>query len=111
MRSDVFVYISGPITAQAIGARTVEQNVEAGLEVYWTCLRQGIPAFCPHAAALHASSFSVLYEDWLAYDFEVINRCSHVLLMAGWEQSKGCRLEKVYAERIGKPIIYSLEEL
>ena len=43
VRRDLFVYLSGPITA-AHGYR-VEDNVAAGLRVFFDCVARGIPAF------------------------------------------------------------------
>jgi hypothetical protein len=46
MRRDLFVYISGPMTAK--DGHTIEENVAAGVRVYLDSLARGIPAFCPH---------------------------------------------------------------
>lgn len=110
MRSDVFVYISGPMTAKE--GRTIEDNVADGLRVYWDLLSRGIPAFCPHLSGAFPTAWSLLpHEQWLAYDFAVIDRCTHVLMMPRWESSAGAKLEFEYAKRIGKTVVYSIDEL
>ena len=110
MRKDLFVYISGPMTAK--DGRTVEDNVADGLRVYWELLSHGIPAFCPHLSGAFPTAWSLLpHEQWLAYDYAVIDRCTHVLLMPRWASSAGARLEKSYAESIGKPVVTSIAEL
>jgi hypothetical protein len=110
MRSDVFVYISGPMTAKE--GRTIEDNVADGLKVYWELLAKGIPAFCPHLSGAFPTAWSLLpHEQWLAYEFAVIDRCTHVLMMPRWESSTGARMEREYAESIGKPVVYSIGEL
>ena len=48
VRRDLFVYLSGPMTA-AHGYR-VEDNVAAGVRVFFACVARGIPAFSPHAS-------------------------------------------------------------
>lgn len=103
MRSDVFVYISGPITAKH--GYTVEENVAAALKVYLDLLRRGIPCFCPHLSGAFPSAFDVDYETWLAYDYAVIARCTHVLLLPRWETSTGAVRERDFAESIGVPVI------
>lgn len=104
MRSDIFVYVSGPITAK--GGFSVEENVAAAVKVYLSLLRRGIPTFCPHLSGAFPSAFSdVDYETWLAYDLAVISRCTHVLLMPRWEQSAGAIRERAYAESIGVPVV------
>jgi hypothetical protein len=110
MRRDLFVYISGPMTAKH--GYSVEENVAAGVRVFLDCLKSGVPAFCPHLSGAFPSAWSdVSWDKWLDYDLAVIDRCSHVLLMPRWEQSAGAIKERDYAESIGKPIILSLDEL
>ena len=110
MRRDLFVYISGPMTAKQ--GYTIEENVAAGLRVYLDLLRSGIPAFCPHLGGAFPSAWAdVSLEKWLELDLLVIDRCTHVLMMPRWETSAGAVKEKAYAEQIGRPVIASLDDL
>jgi hypothetical protein len=103
------IYLSGPITAGH--GRTVEDNVASALKVYWACLRAGVPAFCPHLSAAFPSAFEIDYLTWIAYDYAIIDKSTHVLMLPNWEQSKGANLEKQYAEHRRLPIAYSLDDL
>ena len=110
MRRDLFVYISGPMTAK--NGHSVEENVAAGLRVFLDCLRLGIPAFCPHLSGAFPSAWSaVSWDRWLDYDCAVIDRCTHVLMMPRWSQSDGARKEFEYAMSIGKPVVYSIDAI
>lgn len=110
MRSDVFVYISGPMTAKA--GWSIEENVLVGVEMYFELLRHRIPCFCPHLSGIFPSAWTVMpHQQWLEYDCRVIDRCTHVLLLPRWETSSGARVEKAYAEAHGKPVVQSLTEL
>jgi hypothetical protein len=110
MRTDLFVYISGPMTAKA--GRTIEQNTADGVAVYLELLTEGIPAFCPHLSGAFPSAWTALeHGDWLEYDLRVIDRCTHVLMMPRWETSTGAIIEKEYAEKIGKPVVYDIAEI
>lgn len=110
MRSDVLVYISGPMTAK--GGRTMEQNTADGVAVYLDLLARGIPAFSPHCSGAFPSAWSALtHAQWIAYDFAVMDRCTHVLMMDRWETSTGAKLEYDYAQRKGIPIAESVDAL
>lgn len=110
MRRDVFVYISGPMTAK--NGHTIEENVATGLRAYLDCLRLGIPAFCPHLSGAFPSAWNDLnWETWLEYDLAVIDRCTHVLTLPRWEQSAGAIKEVDYARARGIPVIAWLHEL
>jgi len=110
MRRDLFVYLSGPMTAKH--GVTVEENVAAGLRVFLDCLRRGVPAFCPHLSGAFPSAWiGISWDRWIDYDLAVIDRCTHVLMLPRWETSAGARKEFVYALEVGKPIVLSLDEL
>lgn len=110
MRSDVFVYISGPMTAK--NGYSIEENVAAGVRVYLDLLKRGIPCFCPHLSGAFPSAWSaVSWDAWLAYDMAVIDRCSHVLMMPRWRDSAGAVKEHDYAATKGVLIAYSVPDL
>lgn len=108
MRSEVFVYLSGPITAK--DGYSVEQNVAAALVVFLDCVNRGLPAFCPHLTGIFPSAHhDVPYETWLAYDFAVLARCTHVVLLPRWESSAGAVREVAFAEQRGMPIVLAAD--
>ena len=101
-RPDVFVYLSGPITARH--GFTVEQNVAQAVRVYLRCLGDGLVCFCPHLSGVLADEMS--YATWMAYDLAIIDRCTHVMLLPRWDTSDGARQEVEYARSLGKPIVW-----
>ena len=109
VQRDLFVYLSGPITA-AYGY-SVKDNVAAGLRVFFACVARGIPAYSPYASVALQSARDIPWAQWLAVDYAVIDRCTHVLMLPRWETSAGAVAERAYATQIGKPILTSLEEL
>lgn len=110
MRSDLFIYLSGPMTAKH--GYTVEENVSQGLRAHLDLLKRGIPNFCPHLGGAFPSAWTdVDWETWLRYDLAVIDRCTHVLLLPRWETSAGALREKAYAEAKGLPILFDMSEL
>jgi hypothetical protein len=110
MRSDVFVYLSGPMTAK--DGHLMEENVAAGLRVHLDLLRRGIPNFCPQLSGAFPSAWAdVPWQQWIAFDLKVIDRCTHVLMLPRWESSQGAVVEKEYAESRGIPVIYDIDSL
>ncbi len=110
MRSDVYVYISGPMTAK--DGYSIERNLSEGVDLFLELLKLGIPAHCPHLNGYPPSCWTALpYAEWVALDKVVIDRCTHLLMMARWVTSTGARLEHDYAASRGIPITYSLAEL
>lgn len=107
MLKDVLVYISGPMTAKA--GRTIEQNIAEGVAVYLDLLMRGIPAFSPHLSGAFPSAWTSLsHQEWIEYDFAIIDRCTHMLMMDRWGMSAGARLEYDYATAKGIPIAESI---
>jgi len=109
MRTGVFVYISGPISPR--NGKLVEENVAAALHVFLDVIQSGIPAFCPHLQAIYPSAHDIDYDLWMDYDYRVIDRCTHMLCMEGWETSNGAALEYQYARAQGIPVAFSIPEL
>ena len=95
MRRDLLVYISGPMTAK--DGRTIEQNTADGVGVCLDLLRLDIPCFSPHLFGGYPSAWTALpHAEWLAYDFAIMDRCTHLLMMPRWETSVGAIKEREY---------------
>jgi hypothetical protein len=111
MRRDIFVYLSGPITAKH--GYSVEENVASAVKVFVQCLQVGIPAFCPQlTGAFPLAHFDVPYEAWMAYDFAVIDRCTHLLMLPRYRESAGALREMQYALDVRQlPVFYSVDAL
>lgn len=109
MKSGVLVYLSGPITATE--GYSVADNVASALAVFLECTRLGMPSICVQLGAAFPAAFAIDYETWMAYDFAVIDRCTHMLMLPRWETSSGAKREADYAHRIGLPVCLSLNAL
>ena len=49
------------------------------------------------------------YADYLCEDLRALAGCDSVFLCNGWQFSRGCRIERVFAEEFGKEIMYEKE--
>ena len=91
-------YICGPITAA--NAYEQEQNVRRAEAVYVALCKAGIPAICPH---LHGRFLDgiISHAEWLALDLPLLERCTDLVLVEGWRDSLGSKLEVDHAHRKG----------
>jgi len=109
MRKDLLVYISGPITPTA--KMSTEQHIANALKVFIRLTGEGVPSICVHLGAAFPSAYDLDYHTWMAYDLAILGHCTHILMLPGWEKSKGAVLERTVA--IGKQIViaYTVEEI
>ncbi len=60
-----------------------------------------------YISPIHCTGFyyhDIPYEDGMEYCFELLQMCEELLLTDDWENSRGCKLEKQFAEEKGIPI-------
>jgi len=98
------IYISGPYTIGDV-AMNVRRAIDAGDKI----LEKGHTPFVPHLTHFWHFISPKSWETWMKIDKEWITFCDAVLRLPG--ESKGADLEVEYAETLGIPIYYSLEEI
>ena len=98
------VYIAGAYTAaDYLG---VEDNIAAARRVAAQLASKGIGFFCPHMNSAHFEAITpdVPPDFWYELDLRFLDACDALLLIEGWEDSKGSRAEKEHAEKRGMPV-------
>lgn len=106
-----FVYIAGPYTAPTY--LEIDTNIRRAAEAFKTLAEAGVGAFCPH---MHSAHFEVIAPDvrpsyWYELDLNFLRAgCDALLLLPGWEFSKGSLKEKAVAEQLGLPVFYDTED-
>lgn len=97
------VYVAGPISGDPFGC--VRQAIDA-----FDRLRAiGAVPFLPQMTVLHAMVVDTPYEEWMAYDFDVIRKCDALLRLAG--ESSGADREIAFAGEIGLPVFWDSPDL
>ena len=102
------LYISGPYTPA--NGRTVADNIAIARSYAVAAARKGWFPFTPHlnTAGFEIDCPEISHQEWLDGDLAILRALSQagvaVLLLPGWEQSKGARLERDWAIRLNLEI-------
>ena len=87
------VYISGPITGVPNGNQTAFDQAAAKL------LDRGHDPVNPHD--LHAGAADTSWAGYMRRDIVALMGCDAVVVLDGWGNSRGARIERELAERLG----------
>ena len=92
----ILVYIAGPYTSP-----DPVMNTKLAVEAFHRILDAGHAAYCPHLSHFADQQTPRPYEDWMALDFEIIQRCDMVLRLPG--DSTGADREVAFAQQHNIP--------
>lgn len=102
------VYLAGPYRGET--EYGVHQNIQRAEAVALEVWRLGAACLCPHKNTAYFGGF-LPDEVWLEGARELLRRADAIFLMDNWEISAGAESERKLARDIGKPILFSLDEL
>jgi hypothetical protein len=105
----MIIYTAGPYSGDT--NKEIEKNIEAATLVAAKLWEKGHAVICPHANTAHFEKLcEATYDQYLEGDLKIIARCDALVLLPGWEHSKGALREFDYATWLGLPI-YAYPEL
>ncbi len=99
-----WVYVAGPYSTG-----DVVMNVRMAVLVGHVLLQEGFFPLVPHLTHTWHMIAPREYEDWLAYDMEVLNNCDALIRIPGI--SSGADKEVAFAEANDIKVFHSIEEL
>lgn len=105
-KREKIIYIAGKYTGPE-----VLMNIHKAKMAAQSVWEAGFTAFCPHLNSGMFASTKLKYRDYMDGDTVILTFCSGIYMLEGWEQSKGAKEEKEYAELLEIPIFYSVEEI
>ena len=93
------IYVAGPITGNPFGC--VRQSMDA----FVTLRALGVVPFLPQWSVIGEMVAPLHYEEWLAYDFDIIRNADAVARLEG--DSPGADREVTFAKELGLPVFFA----
>lgn len=103
------VYVSGAYSAPTI--EETRNNIEFARSHAIDLWRLGLGVVCPHLNTMFFEMHGIPYEQMMEFDLLLLNRVDAIFMLPNWTQSKGAFREWDYANKLGIPIFYSIEEI
>lgn len=102
---DQRVYISGPIDSKKLNGEPydIEERKREFEKVERRLRKQGYRPVNPFKNGVDENAH---WREHMRKDIRLLTHCDIILLMDGWEYSKGCRLELDVATTIGMKVCY-----
>ena len=99
----MLIYVSGKISAPT--PEEVAKNVEMAAQVAGAWMQAGHSVICPHTNSdgIVKAGFDFTHAEWMAADLTMVARCDALVMVQGWETSKGAKEEYEYAKSLGIP--------
>jgi len=105
------IYIAGPYRAAT--PEGVDANIRRARDAQAELLRRGHHPLCPHSSmAPYEREYADIPEEaYLSTGLAWLRVAHAVLMLPGWEESEGARVEHEAAQRLKLTIYYSLDEV
>ena len=107
------IYIAGAYSADNV--ITILDNIREGMRRATKVLLLGYAPFCPwldfHFQLMLQEGEILTVEDYYRYSIAWLKVSDAMLLVPGWQSSKGTKTEMEKADKMGIPIYYDIKEL
>lgn len=103
------VYVAGKYNDKDV--ISVLRNMRKGINASVDLLIRGYAPFCPWLDFQFGLNNELSIELYKEYSMAWLRVSDAVLMVDGWENSKGAIAEKEEAERLGIPVYYNVEDV
>jgi hypothetical protein len=105
----ITVYIAGPYSDPSV--IRVQENMREGLNAAVDLIQRGYAPFCPWLDFTLGLIAPITIEQYYAYSMAWLERSDAVLMLSGWEDSKGAMAEANRAVELDIPVYEDLSRL
>ena len=104
------VYLAGPYTAST--SEQVDKNIQQAREVMAVLLEHGHSVYCPHSMTGQMERTHPEIDDFVYMESHMswLKHCDAVVLLPGWERSRGSQVEFHRAQNEGVHVYLSLAD-
>lgn len=103
------VYVAGALIAD--DHYKIRLNIDRAAAVGLAVATAGASPVIPHTNTGAWFIGTLSHAFWYEATLELMRRCDAVILVSGWEESKGTQNELVEAKRLGLPVFTNVDEL
>lgn len=103
------VYVAGPLFGPDDWA--IRRNIHRAASLGFAVAQLGCYPVIPHTNTGSVFCGTLTPKFWYAGTLELMRRCDYVILVPGWEDSKGTVDEVADAKRRGQPVFERIEDL
>jgi len=110
------IYVAGPFrcSSQHVPGQQdswgIQQNVMRAMGLALEVWQMGAAAVSPHANTMFFQN-AAPDDVWLDGDLAILAKCDAVLMTSDWLKSTGAKAEKKYADSLGIPVLFSIDEV
>jgi Domain of unknown function (DUF4406) len=107
------VYVAGKYSGPTHDARSytdIERNILFAREYAIKIMALGeVVTLVPHLNSYHMElDFTTSQDFWYKADLELLSRCDAIFMLPNWLDSKGAKIEELYAREHSIPVFYEL---
>jgi len=103
------VYVAGPLFGP--NDWEIRRNIHRAASLGYEVAKLGAYPVIPHTNTGSVFIGTMSPEFWYAGTLELLRRCDAIILVSGWEESRGAVAEIAEAKRLNMPVFERVEEL